>query len=76
MSMLDFGLALAGLSEKTIQDLDKNLPALQRIAAAAHQAEPLLTQLLPILNKAWPDIVAVTPLVQELIAFAKQKQGT
>jgi hypothetical protein len=74
MSALDFGLGLAGLPEKTIKDLDTSLPALERIAAAAKQAEPLLTQLMPILNKAWPDIVAVTPLVQELIAFAKQKE--
>jgi len=28
------------------------------------------------LQKAWPDIVAVTPLVQELIAFVKQKQAS
>lgn len=75
MSVLDFGLGLAGLPEKTIQDLDAGLPALQRIAAAAKQAEPLITQLMPILTKVWPDIVAVTPLIQELIAFAKQKEG-
>lgn len=75
MSVLDFGLGLAGLSQKTIQDLDAQLPALARIAAAAKQAEPLLTQLMPILTKAYPDIVAVTPLIQELIAFAKQKEN-
>lgn len=75
MSVLDFGLGLAGLSEKTIKDLDAQLPALERIAAAAKQAEPLLTPLLPILTKVWPDVVAVTPLVQELIAFAKQKES-
>jgi hypothetical protein len=74
MSVLDFGLGLAGLPEKTIQDLDKNLPALERIAAAAKQAEPMINQLLPIVTKAYPDIVAVTPLIQELIAFAKQKE--
>ena len=74
MSVLDFGLGLAGLPEKTIQDLDKNLSALERIAAAAKQAEPMINQLLPIVTKAYPDIVAVTPLIQELIAFAKQKE--
>jgi hypothetical protein len=74
MSVLDFGLGLAGLPEKTIQDLDKNLPALERIVAAAKQAEPIINQLLPIVTKAYPDIVAVTPLIQELIAFAKQKE--
>lgn len=75
MSVLDLGLALAGLPETTIQELDKQLPTLQRIAAAAKQAEPLLTQLMPIWTKMYPDIVAVTPLVQELIAFAKQKEN-
>lgn len=75
MSILDFGLGLAGLPEQTIKDLDAHLPHLERLAAAAKQAEPLINQLLPILNKAMPDIVAVTPLIQELIAFAKQKEG-
>lgn len=74
MSVLDFGLGLAGLPEATIKELDKQLPALERISAAAKQAEPLITQAMPILNKIWPDIVAVTPLIQELIAFAKQKE--
>ena len=67
MSVLDFGLALAGLPEKTIKELDAQLPALERIVAAAKQIEP-------ILQKVGPDIVAVTPLIQELIAFAKTKE--
>ena len=75
MSVLDFGLGLAGLPEQTIQDLDANLPALARIAAAMHKAEPVINQLIPILGPVWPDVVAVTPLIQELIAFAKQKEG-
>jgi hypothetical protein len=75
MSILDFGLGLAGLPEATIKDLDTHLPALQRIAAAAKEAEPHITALLPILTKAYPDIVAVTPLIQELIAYAKQKES-
>jgi hypothetical protein len=69
MSLLDLGLGLAGLPEATIQELDKQLPALQRIAAAAHEVEPILT-------KVMPDITAVTPLIQQLLAFAKQKQST
>lgn len=75
MSALDFGLSLAGLPEATIAEIDQNLPRFERIAAAAKQAEPLLTQLMPILQKAWPDIVAVTPLVHELVVFAKQKEA-
>lgn len=75
MSVLDFGLGLAGLPEKTIQELDKQLPALERLMALVKQAEPLITQLSPIYQRALPDIIAVTPLIQELIAFAKQKES-
>jgi hypothetical protein len=66
MSLLDFGLGLAGLPETTIHELDKQLPALQRIVAGIKEAEPIIT-------KIWPDIVAVTPLIQQLLAFAKSK---
>lgn len=75
MSVLDFGLALAGLPEATIKELDTQLPALQRIMAEVHAAEPIITQLLPHVQKVWPDVVAVTPLLQDLIAFAKLKQA-
>lgn len=75
MSALDFGLGLAGLPEATIAELDKQLPALQRLAAVIKQLEPLLSAALPIIQKAMPDVVAVTPLVQELIAFAKEKKS-
>ena len=75
MSALDFGLGLAGMPESTIEELDKQLPALQRLAAALKQAEPIVGQLLPIIVKAYPDVVAVTPLVQQLIAFAKEKES-
>lgn len=73
MSLLNFGLGLAGMPEKTIAELNAQLPALERLAAAAKRVEPLLAPLLPELAKAWPDIVAVTPLLQDLIAFAKAK---
>jgi hypothetical protein len=75
MSVLDFGLGLAGMPEATIQELDKQLPALERIMAEVKAAEPIITQLLPHVQKVWPDVVAVTPLMQQLIAFAKSKQG-
>lgn len=75
MNVLNLGLALAGMPEDTIKKLDANMPALERLAAAAKRVEPMLTPILPELQKAWPDIMAVTPLLQELIAFAKSKQG-
>lgn len=61
MSVLDFGLGLVGLPEATIKELDKQLPALERLMALLKQAEP--------------DIAAVTPLIQQLIAFARQKEN-
>lgn len=75
MSILDFGLGLAGLPEATIKELDAQLPALERLAAIAKELEPLLSQALPLITKALPDVAAVTPLVQSLIAFAKEKQN-
>lgn len=73
MSLLQFGLGLAGMPEPTINELTKQLPALERLAAAAKEAEPHLVALQPIVTKAMPDILAVTPLLQQLIAFAKLK---
>jgi hypothetical protein len=76
MSMLNLGLALAGVPEKTIAELNANLPALERLAAAAKRVEPMLAPVMPEIQKAWPDIVAVTPLLQDLIAFVKLKQAS
>ena len=75
MNLLNLGLALAGMPEETIRELGNQLPALERLAATAKRLEPMLEPLLPELQEAWPDIVAVTPLMQELIAFMKSKQG-
>lgn len=61
MSILDMGLALAGLPEVTIKELDAQLPALERLLALYKQAQP--------------DLTAVTPVVQQLVAFAKSKES-
>jgi hypothetical protein len=88
MSVLDFALSLAGVSQATTEELDKQLPGLARIAAGARDAEPLLTQakphldalapilaqLWPVLQKAWPDIISATPVAQEIIDFASSKE--
>jgi hypothetical protein len=63
------------MPETTIAEIDKQLPALERILAAEAQAEPHITALLAIGTKVWPDIVAVRPLIQELVAFYKSKQA-
>lgn len=88
MSLLDFALQLGGFPEKTIADLDHQLPGLARLAAAVKKVEPDLTlakphldalmpiaqRLWPVLQEVWPDIVAVTPTVQELIDLANSKE--
>ena len=66
MSLLDLGLGFAGLPEATIHELNKQLPALSRLVTVIKEAEPIIT-------KTWPDIVAITPLIQQLVAFAKTK---
>jgi len=60
MSVLDFGLEAYGIPEATVQELDKQLPALQRLLALYKQAQP--------------DIAAVLPVVQQIIAVVKQKE--
>jgi hypothetical protein len=88
MSVLDFALSLAGVPEATIEDLDKQLPGLARIAAGAREALPLMNEakphldalapifvkLWPILQKISPDIEAATPVAQEIIGFVASKE--
>jgi hypothetical protein len=76
MSLLDIGLRIGGLPQDTIADLDAHLPHIQRLAAALKQAEPIINQLLPIIAKAYPDFVAVTPLALKLITFVKEKENS
>ncbi len=84
---LKFALGVAQMPDATVADLEKSLPGIGRIAAAAkeiepilqkadplvEQLEPLLMQAYPIIKRVWPDIGAVTPTVEELIKFANQK---
>lgn len=83
--LLRFGLSLAGLPQKTIDDTDKSLPGFSRICALAKQLEPIVQRNYPhlkaiepdlpeierIIKQAWPDIVSVTPTIEELINAAK-----
>ena len=82
MSILDFALQIAGMPQATIDSLDKDLPGLVRIAAAAKELEPTLTAMAPLIEKAWPvlvrvwpDIVAVTPSVEQLVEFVNSKEN-
>lgn len=75
-----FALGLANMPDATVNNLDRQLPGLARIAAAAKKLEPDLQQLdvivermMPTINTEWPDVVAATPTVEELIAFVAGK---
>lgn len=82
-----FGLQVAQMPDKTINDLDQSLPGFSRIAAAfkelepilikadphAEALQPLINQAIPIIKKVWPDIVTSVPTVQELLAFVNSK---
>ncbi len=84
---LKFALEMAHMSDAEIDDLSAKLPAFGRLAAALKKSEPTLAQAAPLveqldplvtqlyaeLKTEWPDIVAVTPTVEELIEFANSK---
>lgn len=75
MSILDLGLRFEGMSESQIKQIDAALPAFERLAAAWQQAAPIITPLLPIIQKSWPDILVVTPVLQQIVTFIKQKES-
>lgn len=87
MSLLEFGLSVAGMPEKEIADTKAALPVLSSILDEAQEIEPILEQmrphivaLMPLIVKAWPtvqkmwpQIVAETPVIQEFVAFVRSK---
>jgi hypothetical protein len=77
MSILDFGLGLAGMPQETIDKLDAEMPTLAKLARAIQQVEPILeTPLMkawPIIEAEFPDIKSVLPLLAEIAAFVNAK---
>lgn len=87
MGALQFGLGLAGMPQKEIDETVAALPVLASILEEAKELEPILEQMRPhlvalapmmvqawpIVQKMWPQIVAQTPLLQELVAFVQSK---
>lgn len=80
-------LAFLGMPSKTSEDLDKSLPADDRLIQLAQQAAPIIKRIAPhyiaikpdlilliaLAEKALPDIEAVLPTVDELVEFAKEE---
>lgn len=83
--VIRFALGLASVPEKDIDDLEKSLPGMARLVDLAKQLEPIIQRNLPhikaiepdmplivnIIKQAWPDIVSVTPTIDEYINLAK-----
>lgn len=83
--VIRFALGLANMPDATVNDLDKALPGMARLATVAkdlepdlREAEPHIEALLPIFDRvlpklkaAYPDLIAVIPTVEELINFTK-----
>jgi hypothetical protein len=61
---IKIGLAMAGMPENTIADIEKSLPALLRLLAAYEKLSPELALLKP-------DLDQVAPVLVEVINFVK-----
>ena len=65
---MNVGIRLAleaeGLSSTDIDAVDKAMPAMMRIVAAFQQVGP-------VIEKEWPDIISVLPVLQRLLQIAK-----
>jgi hypothetical protein len=86
-NLVKFALGLANVPPDTVADIDKSLPGMARLIAAAKELEPILTVAQPhidaltplvpkamlILKAAYPDLIAVIPTAGEVIAFVSDK---
>lgn len=84
---IKFALGIANMPQSTIDDLELELPGIERLSVALKQLEPILTaadphiealtplilKAYPIVKDRWPDIVAVTPTIEKLIEFVNSK---
>ena len=76
---LDFILKLAGVPDDIIADLQQVSPPLANLVVVAKQLEPIINrkqtlaehieQVVPIVQGAWPDIMAVIPPGEALVTY-------
>lgn len=80
-------LGIIGMPANEVADVKAGLPVLSSIIEEAKELEPIIEQMrphiealvplatraMPIAGKMWPQIVAETPLLQELVAFIRSK---
>lgn len=90
MSAIDFMLGLAGVPRELIAEIENVAPnaaallklakdneaLLRKIGAVATEAQPLLTQALPLINQAAVEVKVLMPAAQDVIAFIQKQQAT
>lgn len=70
--VLKFALGLANMPAEQVDDLDRKLPGLARIAAAAKQLQPLLAQAEPHAEALQPLLIAALPHLEALLPLLTQ----
>ena len=81
-------LRLAGVPQATIDEVEKAIPSvaallnlfkqneglIKKILAVANEAQPLLAQVLPLINQALVEIDSILPAAQDVITYLQTKQ--
>lgn len=62
-----FALGLMGMDEETMNEIDKALPAVDRLLSMFQSEEPAIKQ-------AYSDVVSVIPVAKKLLAFINKEK--
>lgn len=85
--LIKFMLGFANIPDQAVADLEKSWPGIRRIANAAKELEPYLSQASPhidaleplaikayaIVKPIWPDILELLPVADEWINIVSKK---
>lgn len=76
--LVRFGLGVANMPAGTIADIEKNLPAAERLDDAAkllapmlQQAQPHIEAMLPLIDQAKPHLAALQPMLAQALPILK-----
>lgn len=77
--LVRMGLGMSGVPDQTIDEIDRQTPALQRLSMAFQELEKILgpdiNRAIPVLKKAYPDLMAVLPVANALLKFFNEKSS-
>lgn len=75
--LVRMALGFEGMPEQTIENIEKQEASFKRLADAAKELEPILApaiaKAMPILKRAYPDLVNVYPVALEVMKFINSK---